>query len=428
MLQTYPSRQEKQIQQNKRIQQTKQMQQAKQDVLQWFYEQAKAHKLTGTAQRLWYWLFTQLSMMQPDRFYEISSRTLADELDVCVKSIERGRKALQQAGLLHYEVRGKSVYYRLLLPGLDDSTSLACRGIIDQKSIEHQAPVGLAETDNSNFNLISSAAGNIAYTATITQQLAELTAKLEEYARQIAQLQIQLAEQKDSANQVSVDIADTGNDTAIFCRGILDRKSVEHQAPASQADTNDNCIMFKTKTNTVARIAANATFCADNPYQNGATITNSRDYAACKQKQLHQPDVLFNDKYEILLWDYLNKYKDNRFAEACCNHFIMVKEIYQHKGKKKLTEAGFYNIMNELEQLSGNDMTLKLAIMERSLRNRWTGFFALPDNTPEHKKAEQKKQGRKRSSYHNSYGRNQYRSHYDSMQPREGRDLSYLEQ
>ena len=60
--------------------------------------------------------------------------------------------------------------------------------------------------------------------------------------------------------------------------------------------------------------------------------------------------------------------------------------------------------------------------------SRWTGFFALPDNTPEHKKAEQKKQGRKRSSYRNSYGHRQYRSHYDSMQPREGRDLSYLEQ
>ena len=284
--------------------------------------------------------------------------------------------------------------------------------------------MGLAETDNSNFNLISSAAGDISYTATITQQLAELTAKLEEYARQIAQLQIQLAEQKDSANQASVDIADTGNDTAIFCRGILDQKNVDHQAPASQADTNDNCIMFKTNTNTVTRFVADSA----NPYQNSITITNSKDYAACKQKQLHQPDILFNDKYEILLWDYLNKYKDNRFAEACCNHFIMLKEIYQHKGKKKLTEAGFYNIMNELEQLSGNDMTLKLAIMERSLRNRWTGFFALPDNTPEHKKAEKKKQGRKRNSYHNSSGHRQYRSYYDSMQPREGRDLSYLEQ
>ena len=169
MLQTYPSRQDKRMQQNKQIQQTKQIQQAKQDVLQWFYEQAKAHKLTGTAQRLWYWLFTQLSMVQPGRFYEISSRVLANELNVCVKSIERSRKALQQAGLLHYEVRGKSVYYRLLLPGLDDSTSLAYRGVLDQKSIEHQAPVGLAETDNSNFNLISSAAGDISYTATITQ-------------------------------------------------------------------------------------------------------------------------------------------------------------------------------------------------------------------------------------------------------------------
>ena len=424
MLQTYPSRQEKQIQQNKQIQQTKQIQQAKQDVLQWFYEQAKAHKLTGTAQRLWYWLFTQLSMVQPDRFYEISSRVLADELNVCLKSIERSRKVLQQAGLLHYEVRGKSVYYRLLLPGLDDSTSLAYRGVLDQNSIEHQVSVGLAETDNSNFNLISSATGDIDHTVTIMQQLTELTAKLEEYARQIAQLQIQLAEQKDSVNQASADIADTSNDTAIFCRGILDQTNIEHQAPASQDDKNDNCIMFKTKTSTVAGVVADST----NPYQNGAIFTNSKDYTACKQKQLHQPDILFNDKYEILLWDYLNKYKDNRFAEACCNHFIMVKEIYQHKGKKKLTEAGFYNIMNELEQLSGNDMTLKLAIMERSLRNRWTGFFALPDNTPEHKKAEQKKQGRKRGSYRNSYGRNQYRSHYDRLQPREGRDLSYLEQ
>ena len=421
MLQTYPSRQDKQIQQ------TKQMQQAKQDVLQWFYEQAKAHKLTGTAQRLWYWLFTQLSMVQPDRFYEISSRTLADEMGVCLKSIERSRKALQQAGLLHYEVRGKSVYYRLLLLETDCVESGAISVEKHTSDALHVFPQSLA-------------VGDIAYTATITQQLAELTAKLEEYARQIAQLQIQLAEQKDSANQASVDIADTGNDTAVFCRGILDQNSIEHQAPASP---NDDCIMFKT--NTVARVAANAIFCADsaNPCQNDATITNSKEYAACKQKQLHQPDILFNNKYEILLWDYLNKYKDNRFAEACCNHFIMVKEIYQHKGKKKLTEAGFYNIMNELEQLSGNDMTLKLAIMERSLRNRWTGFFALPDNTPEHKKAEKKKQGRKRVGcgaisaekrasnaplYRNSYGRNQYRSHYDSMQPREGRDLSYLEQ
>lgn len=404
MLQTYPSRQEKQSQQNKQIQQTKQMQQVKQDVLQWFYEQAKAHKLTGTAQRLWYWLFTQLSMVQPDRFYEISSRVLANELNVCVKSIERSRKALQQAGLLHYEVRGKSVYYRLLLPEPNCVES----GAISAEKRASDAPHVFQQP---------AAAGDIDHTVTITQQLAELTAKLEEYARQIAQLQIQLAEQKDSANQASVDIADTSNDTAIFCRGILDQKNVDHQAPASQADTNDNCIMFKTNTNTVTQVVGDS-----------ATITNSKDYAACKQKQLHQPDILFNDKYEILLWDYLNKYKDNRFAEACCNHFIMVKKIYQHKGKKKLTEAGFYNIMNELERLSGNDMTLKLAIMERSLRNRWTGFFALPDNTPEHKKAEQKKQGRKRSSYRNSYGHRQYRSHYDSMQPREGRDLSYLEQ
>ena len=340
MLQTY------QAQQNKRMQQTTQMQQAKQDVLQWFYEQAKAHKLTGTAQRLWYWLFTQLSMVQPDRFYEISSRVLADELNVCIKSIERSRKTLQQARLLHYEVRGKSVYYRLLLPETDCVES----GAISAEKHTSDAP---------HFFPQSATTGDIAYTATITQQLAELTAKLEEYARQIAQLQIQLAEQKDSANQASVDIADTGNDTAIFCRGILDQKNVGHQAPASQADTNDNCIMFKTNTNTVTRVATDGA----NPCQNGATITNSQDYAACKQKQLHQPDILFNDKSEILLWDYLNKYKDNRFAEACCNHFIMVKEIYQYKGKKKLTEAGFYNIMNELEQLSGNDMTLKLAIM-----------------------------------------------------------------
>ena len=45
----------------------------------------------------------------------------------------------------------------------------------------------------------------------LKRQVEELTAKLEEYARQITQLQIQLAEQKDSANQASVDIADTGN-------------------------------------------------------------------------------------------------------------------------------------------------------------------------------------------------------------------------
>ena len=67
------------------------------------------------------------------------------------------------------------MYYRLLLPGLDDSTSLACRGIIDQKSIEPQAPVGLAETDNSDFSLISSVTGDIAYTAAITVSYTHLT-------------------------------------------------------------------------------------------------------------------------------------------------------------------------------------------------------------------------------------------------------------
>ena len=81
-----------------------------------------------------------------------------------------------------------------------------------------------------------------------------------------------------------------------------------------------------------------------------AAICTSSDYAASIPSR--QPDILFNNKYEILLQDYLNNYHDSRFAEACFNHFEMIKELYQSRGKKALTEFGFHNIMQQLpEQL-----------------------------------------------------------------------------
>ena len=88
--------------------------------------------------------------------------------------------------------------------------------------------------------------------------------------------------------------------------------------------------------------------------------------------------------------------------------------------------------MENLEALTGSDMALKLAVMERSLRNGWVGFFPLPDNTPEYADMEQRQRGRKRSSYRRQYDNDRAYSANGKSHPRhkfkqEGRDLSFLE-
>ena len=287
-------------------------------MLHWFYSFTAKVRLTGTAQRLWHCLYYRMDGTAAGRFYEIASTSLEDELGMCRKTLQRARVALAKAGLIRCDVRGKSVYYMLLMPeGMDAEAAPD-----DTPRKSRQAAVR-----NRVLNLSTSP-----------------------------------------------------------CPDSFSVRAAE-QHEAERAD-----------------------------------IVTSRNYAASRPSR--QPDILFNNKYEILLQDYLNKYHDSRFAEACFNHFEMVKELYQSRGKKALTEFGFHNIMQQLEQLT-TDMDTKLAIMERSLRNRWAGFFPLPENTPEYKKAEQKKQGRKRSSYRHSY------SSYNSSKPRqkfkpEGRDLDYL--
>ena len=166
-----------------------------------------------------------------------------------------------------------------------------------------------------------------------------------------------------------------------------------------------------------------------------AVVHNTGDglaYRHEQEKRQRFPDVLFNNRYEILLQEYLDKYRDGRFAEACLNHFEMLKDKYKSSGKKRLTEFGFYSIMENLETLTGSDMALKLAVMERSLRNGWVGFFPLPDNTPEHADMEQKQRGRKRNSYRRQYDNDRAYSANGKSHPRhkfkqEGRDLSFLE-
>ena len=286
-------------------------------ILHWFYSFTAKVRLTGTAQRLWHCLYYRMDGTATGRFYEIASTSLEDELGICRKTLQRARVALAKAGLIQCEVRGKSVYYMLLMPeGIDSEAAQD-----DTQSKSRQTAV-----KNGVLNLSTSP-----------------------------------------------------------CPGSPSGRAAG-QREAERAD-----------------------------------ISTSHDYAVSLPSR--QPDILFNNKYEILLQDYLNKYHDSRFAEACFNHFEMVKELYQSRGKKALTEFGFHNIMQQLEQLT-TDMDTKLAIMERSLRNRWAGFFPLPENTPEYKKAEQKKQGRKRSSYRNSYSSHSNKP-WQKFKP-EGRDLNYL--
>ncbi|MBR5318288.1 MAG: hypothetical protein IKU46_01670 [Peptococcaceae bacterium] len=296
-------------------------------MLHWFYNFTVKVRLTGTAQRLWHCLYYRMNGTHTGRFCEIASTSLETELGICRKTLQRARVALAKAGLIRCEVRGKSVYYMLLMPDMNHQTE------VDPST----RPFRAAQDD--------------------TQSKSHQTAARNEGL----------------------------NLSTSLCPGSPSGRAAK-QREAERAD-----------------------------------ISTSRDYAASRPSR--QPDILFNNKYEILLQDYLNKYHDSRFAEACFNHFEMVKELYRSRGKKALTEFGFHNIMQQLEQLT-TDMDTKLAIMERSLRNRWAGFFPLPENTPEYRNAEQKKQGRERSSCRNSYSSHNNKP-WQKFKP-EGRDLNYL--
>ena len=101
-------------------------------------------------------------------------------------------------------------------------------------------------------------------------------------------------------------------------------------------------------------------------------------------------DVLFNNRYQQLLEPYLAEVTDPKYRTACMDHFRMLKAAFSRRGKRKMTEAGFHRIMHQLDTLCGTDTELRLAIMARSLRSHWTGFYALPHNTPEQKAMERR--------------------------------------
>lgn len=123
-------------------------------------------------------------------------------------------------------------------------------------------------------------------------------------------------------------------------------------------------------------------------------------------------DVLFSNRYQQLLEPYLAAEPDPKYRAACMDHFRMMKAAYSRRGKRKLTEAGFHRIMQQLDTLCGTDTELRLAIMARSLRRHWTGFFALPHNTAEQKALDAKAVQQsvppataKKSEYKPSYSR-----------------------
>ena len=85
-------------------------------MLHWFYSFTAKVRLTGTAQRLWHCLYYRMDGTAAGRFCEIASTSLEAELGICRKTLQRARVALAKAGLIRCEVRGKSVYYMLLVP------------------------------------------------------------------------------------------------------------------------------------------------------------------------------------------------------------------------------------------------------------------------------------------------------------------------
>ena len=426
-------------------------------VTRWFYEQAESRRLTGTAQRLWHVLYHLLGTAHANRFYAVSSRQLAARMGVCLKSVERGRKALQMAGFLHYEVRGRQVYYKLLLPD-----ALLC-GADNQQTDMQSSPAQIAYpiTDQAEADQT---------VRMLLAQMAQLEAQMAQYAQLITELRRQLAGIHTASQPVVAGSATAGSPA------IADETVLASEFAISEPATR---VERENKTENKTEIEAfchdrqqGAVFVADTAGQQPrllgigghtmqdkvycrilqsrqflepeqlqslpmqpAVVQNTGDglvYRHDQEKRQRFPDVLFNNRYEILLQDYLDKYRDGRFAEACLNHFEMLKDKYKSSGKKRLTEFGFYSIMENLEALTGSDMALKLAVMERSLRNGWVGFFPLPDNTPEYADMEQKQRGCKRSSYHRQYDYDRAYTAGGKSHPRhkfkqEGRDLSFLE-
>ena len=419
-------------------------------VTRWFYEQAESRRLTGTAQRLWHVLYHLLGTAHANRFYAVRSRQLAARMGVCLKSVERGRKALQMAGFLHYEVRGRQVYYKLVLPD-----SLLCGADAGQNTMQSSPQTTYPITDHAEADQT---------VRMLLAQMAQLEAQMAQYAQLITELRRQLAGIHTASQPVVASPATDGSsviaDEAVLASEfaisepatrVENKTEIEtfchdrQQGAVFVADTAGQQprllgIGGQTMQDKVyCRILQSRQFLEPEQLQSlpmqPAVVHNTDDgltYRHDQEKRQRFPDVLFNNRYEILLQEYLDKYRDGRFAEACLNHFEMLKEKYKSNGKKRLTEFGFYSIMENLEALTGSDMALKLAVMERSLRNGWVGFFPLPDNTPEHADMEQKQRGRKRSSYRRQYDSDRAYSANGKSHPRhkfkqEGRDLSFLE-
>ena len=433
-------------------------------VTRWFYEQAESRRLTGTAQRLWHVLYHLLGTAHANRFYAVRSRQLAARMGVCLKSVERGRKALQMAGFLHYEVRGRQVYYKLLLPdallcGADNKQTDM------QNSVQYTMQTDMQSSPQTMYPITDQAEADQTVRMLLAQ-MAQLEAQMAQYAQLITELRWQLAG-IHTASQPVVDSPATDGSSVIADEAVLASEFAISE-PASKVERENKTeietfchdrqqgAVFVADTagqqprllgigghtmqdKVYCRILQSRQFLEPEQLQNlpmqPAVVHNTGDglaYRHDQEKRQRFPDVLFNNRYEILLQEYLDKYRDGRFAEACLNHFEMLKAKYKSSGKKRLTEFGFYSIMENLEALTGSDMALKLAVMERSLRNGWVGFFPLPDNTPEHADMEQKQRGRKRSSYRRQYDNDRAYTSNGKSHPRhkfkqEGRDLSFLE-
>lgn len=163
-------------------------------VLSWFYKHEKTRKLSGTTLRPWFYLYDLMGTAHANRFYELSTQTLVDELELSSKSLDRSRQALQEAGFLQFEVRGKSIYYMLLLPET-----------LIQQDVQHTAETAQnketipPEARNAHsfwWDGYEITARRESSQTNISALLQQLEAQLQEYAVVIEQLQAQLAEQQ----------------------------------------------------------------------------------------------------------------------------------------------------------------------------------------------------------------------------------------